>query len=169
MVTFVSGNPGSGKSTLTSELVRRGYRAADADAMPGLAAWMDQDGAVVGDGSMQPTPELLSEWFWGWSGTRLDEVLEDLGPTGFLLGIAVNQWEFIDRFDHLVLLELDEVTQRNRVASRDPLLQKQIQDGLPILQARMIQRGATRVDARRSTVAIADAVIALTAARPSPA
>jgi hypothetical protein len=162
VVTFVSGNPGAGKSTLTLELVRRGYRAIDSDAAPGLAAWMDSYGTVIGDGSLQPTPDLLAECFWGWSGPCLSEVLEELGPTGFLLGIAVNQWEFVDRFDSLVLLELDEATQRDRVASRDPLFQRQIQDGLPVLQAQMIQRGANRVDATKPTTSVADAVIRLT-------
>jgi hypothetical protein len=168
VVTFVSGNPGAGKSTLTLELVRRGYRAIDADAAPGLAAWMDKNGAVVGDDSRQPTPELLAECFWGWSGQRLSEVLEEAGPTGFLLGIAVNQWDFIDRFDSLVLLELDEVTQRDRVASRDPLFQRQIQAGLPLLQAQMIERGADRIDATQATTAVADAVIERTAERQTP-
>lgn len=135
----------------------------DADAVPGLAAWLDRDGAVVGDGSLQPTSELLAGCCWGWSAPRVDEVVEELGTTGILLGIAVNQWNFIDRFDRLVLLELDEATQRDRVRSRHPLFRKQIEDGLPILQSQMIERGAARIDATQPTTLVADAVVELLA------
>lgn len=161
MVTFVSGNPGSGKSTLTVELQRRGIRALDADAVPGLAAWMDGTGAVVGDGSLVPTPELLATCWWGWSAERLDELVETLGGDGVLLGIAVNQWEFLHRFDTMVLLELDESTQEARVSDRDPLFRAQIAAGRPVLQSQMIDRGAARVDARQPAAAVAAAVIAL--------
>jgi hypothetical protein len=147
------------------ELARRGYRALDADRVPGLAASLNSDGAVVGDASLQPTRELLATCFWGWSGARLDEVLEELGSEGILLGIAVNQWAFIERFDRLVLLELDEVTQRQRVASRDPLFQQQIEDGLPVFQAQMLEHGAARVDATQGTTAVAEAVIEALAMR----
>src|ERR1700712_355889 len=159
VTSLVSGNPGSGKSTLTWELQRRGYRALDADLVPGLAAWLSSDGAVVGDGTLKPTRELLATCFWGWSAARLDEVLEELGSDGILLGIAVNQWEFIERFDRLVLLELDEVTQGERVSSRDRLFREQIEDGLPVFQAQMLEHGAARVDAPRATPDVADAVI----------
>jgi hypothetical protein len=138
VASLVSGNPGSGKSTLTLELQRRGYRALDADRVPGLAAWLNSDGAVIGDGSLTPTRELLATCFWGWSGARLDEVLVDLGSDGILLGIAVNQWEFIERFNRLVLLELDPVTQGERVSSRDRLFREQIEDGLLRLKPRPI-------------------------------
>lgn len=159
MASLVSGNPGSGKSTLTSELQRRGYRALDADLVPGLAAWLNADGAIVGDASMTPTRELLATCFWGWSAARLDEVLVELGGQGILLGIAVNQWEFIERFDRLVLLELDLVTQRERVSSRDGLFREQIENGLPVFQAQMLECGAARADATQSTSDVADAVI----------
>lgn len=166
VVSLVSGNPGSGKSTLTSELRRRGRRALDADLVPGLAAWLDARGTVVGDGSLKPNRELLATCFWGWSGTRLCEVLDDLGSEGILLGIAVNQWEFIERFDRLVLLELGPTTQRKRVASRDPLFREQIENGLPVFQAQMLAHGAARVDATRATTEVADAVIRSLAMRP---
>lgn len=158
---LVSGNPGAGKSTLAAELLRRGVRAADSDAVPGLAAWMDSSGAVVGGSSLEPTPQLLAECYWGWSASRLDEVLGELGHRGVLLGVAVNQWDLVDRFDELVLLELDAETQRSRVADRDPLFRRQILAGLPELQRQMIERGALRLDAAASTASIADRVMNL--------
>lgn len=104
---------------------------------------------------------MLAECYWGWSAERLEQVLEELGSLGILLGIAVNQWEFVDRFSMLVLLELDPGTQRERVSSRDSLVQEQIAVGLPLLQAEMIDRGAVRIDASQPTLVIADELVAL--------
>jgi len=155
---LVSGNPGSGKSTLTVELLRRGVRAVDADS---LAAWMDVDGTVVGDDSHPVSEEFLEHHHWGWTAPAVDQVHAELGVGGVLLGIAVNQWDFAHLFDPLVLLELDEATQRSRVASRNPLVQRQIYDGLPVFQAQMLERGAVRLDASRPTGEIADTVVGL--------
>jgi hypothetical protein len=161
VATLVSGNPGSGKSTLTALLRSRGVRALDADEVPGLAAWMDRSGAVVGDGSLEPTPELLATCFWGWDGSRVAQVVDELGEDGVLLGIAVNQWDVIHLFDELVLLELDAPTQRDRVASRDPLFREQIAVGLPVMQAQMRAHGAQVVDATQDPEQVARAVVAL--------
>jgi len=143
MATLISGNPGSGKSTLTALLRSRGIYALDADVVPSLAAWLNSANEVVGDGSLQPSPELLATCFWGWARPRVEEVARELGEGGVLLGIAVNQWDSTDLFDRLVLLELDAVTQRERVASRDALFREQIATGLPAMQAQWVH---TRAD-----------------------
>jgi hypothetical protein len=166
MATLISGNPGSGKSTLTALLRSRGIHALDADVVPGLAAWMNSAGEVVGDGSLQPTPELLATCFWGWARPRVEEVARELGEDGVLLGIAVNQWDSTDLFDRLVLLELDTATQRERVASRDALLRDQIAAGLPVMQAQMVAHGAHRIDARRTTEEVADDAVAFLRSSP---
>lgn len=160
MATLISGNPGSGKSTLTALLRSQGIYALDADVVPGLAAWMNSAGEIVGDGSLRPSPELLSTCFWGWARPRVEEVVRELGEDGVLLGIAVNQWDSTDLFDRLVLLELDAETRRERVASRDARFREQIDAGLPIMQAQMIARGAHRIDARQTPEEVADETVA---------
>jgi hypothetical protein len=146
---------------LTALLRSRGVRALDADEVPGLAAWMDSSGNVVGDGALQPTPELLETCFWGWARPRAEQVVDELGEDGVLLGIAVNQWDFIDLFDGLVLLELDASTQRDRVASRDPLFREQIAAGLPVMQAQMLAHGAQSIDATRDPEHVARELVTL--------
>ncbi|MBF4590396.1 hypothetical protein [Curtobacterium sp. VKM Ac-1395] len=146
---------------MTALLRSRGVRALDADEVPGLAAWMNGSGDVVGDGSLEPSPELLATCFWGWSGPRVEQIVGELGPDGVLLGIAVNQWDFVDRFDRLVLLELDPATQRDRVASRDPLFREQIAAGLPVMQEQMRTHGAHVVDATQDPEHVARELAAL--------
>lgn len=81
MAMLISGNPGAGTSRLTSELSRRGVRAMDADEVPGLAAWMNAHGEIIGDSTLAPSPELLANCYWGWAASGVQQVIETLGST----------------------------------------------------------------------------------------
>lgn len=157
---LVTGNPGSGKSTVAAELSRRGFVALDADD---LAHWADSDGQPV-----DPPADADDEWRlshrWVWSRTRIAEALTAGGAT-FICGIARNQRDMLDLFDKVFLLTIDEDTQNARLAratspDRTDAVKQQIRDGRPVFEAEMLAVGAVPIDASHPPGTVADRILA---------
>jgi broad-specificity NMP kinase len=96
---LLTGISGTGKSTVTSELAARGYKAIDLDCET-FSEWVELNGASESPGSpVQPGRD------WMWRADRIDELLstED-AEVLFLSGCASNMGQFLPRFDHVILL-----------------------------------------------------------------
>jgi energy-coupling factor transporter ATP-binding protein EcfA2 len=145
-VVLVTGNPGSGKTTMVTELTRLGYAAVDADLE--VAGW-----------ESGPAGRR-----WVWDRSLLEMVIQghvQARPL-FVCGIAMNQRDMLDLFDHVFLLSLDLRTQVDRLAAsgdRDPALWKPILEGLPVFEREMRAVGATVLDARLPASVLAAQVI----------
>jgi adenylate kinase family enzyme len=63
---LITGNPGSGKTTVALELTRRGFTALDTDA---IAGWETATGVSVSQPE-HATDEWLLEHRWVWSSGR---------------------------------------------------------------------------------------------------
>ena len=114
MKVFITAQSGVGKTTVTDELVRRGYTAFDTDNVPGMARLELRE---TGQPVEWPVSGYIDWKKYGWNiqGGVLDEVLSR-GETVFLSGICGNQDEFYSKFDKLVVLtvEHDEYLRRMR-------------------------------------------------------
>src|SRR3954471_17872008 len=82
---LITGNPGSGKTTMVAQLTRLGHDAIDSDEE--IARWEDSP-----DGRR-----------WMWDRDRLELAIE-LTPGLFVCGIAINLRDMLDLFDHIFLL-----------------------------------------------------------------
>ena len=165
---LVTGNPGSGKSTLAHELARRGLLAIDPDSDLELSYWEDAAGNQVA-GSQSPDEEWLRSHRWVWNRSRLEEVLARHDDAVFVCGIAQNQDELLDLFDHVFLLHIDWPTQEARLAAHDVLHppgrseagRQEIRDGRTVFEAQMLRYGAIALDGTASTALVADELLAL--------
>jgi dephospho-CoA kinase len=121
---YITGISGSGKSTVLTELKRRGYEAYDVDeAGPATAKWHnDVTGHVHPKSSVKKedrTPEFLAEHSWKVPRQEILGLTKQASTkTVFLGGAIANEPELQDLFSSVFALTIDDGTLRHRVASR---------------------------------------------------
>jgi dephospho-CoA kinase len=160
---FVTGNPGSGKTAVASELTRRGFTALDTDE---IAGWVTATGIPVSQPD-QATDEWLLEHRWVWSRRRVEDAIRALTTAEqsvFFCGIAMNQREMLDCFDLVFLLSLDDRTQLDRLAKpsnahRNQAQRDQIIRGRPVFEQEMKSSGAIVLDGRQPTPRVVDRIL----------
>jgi len=163
----VTGNPGSGKSTVAAELARRGFNAVDPDNDPDLSHWQDASGRRV-EIQSAPDEEWLRSHRWVWSRRRLEELLAAGPYPVFVCGIARNQHELLDLFTQVFLLTIDEETQEHRLMAHDradppgrsKAGRQEISLGRNVFEGEMLRLGATPIDGRAPTQAVVDEILA---------
>lgn len=117
---YVTGVPGTGKSTIQKELERRGYEAYDIDQ----SRFGGPTNLVTGEPvPMPPIEERGAEWFarheWRVSRTAIEELKEQSeGRLVYLCGTATTEHLVWDLFDKVLYLQIDETTLRSRLAGR---------------------------------------------------
>jgi shikimate kinase len=114
---LLTGMSGTGKSTVTSALAARGYKALDLDCDT-FSEWVDLNGASANPGS-----PVESDRDWMWRADRVHELLstEDADAL-FLSRCASNMELFLPRFNHVILLRVpaDVIVERLRSRTNYP-------------------------------------------------
>jgi AAA domain len=119
-LVWVTGNSGTGKSTVRVELARRGYSSFDTDE-DGITAWRDRiTGKKVEDpGDGNHPDDWLARHAWMIDRSRVEELaLRARDELVFLCGSVENEDEVWDLFEAVICLVLDEQTLKGRIASR---------------------------------------------------
>jgi gluconate kinase len=103
MKVLITGNAGSGKTSVAAELSRRGYAAHDADE--GFGHWTHK---VSGKVRYSRPAENRGDYYWLWSIDKVEQLLKEVGAGSlFFCGLASNQTEVYESFDKIVWLNCD--------------------------------------------------------------
>jgi shikimate kinase len=110
---LLTGISGTGKSTLTREFARRGFKAVDLDS----DVWSEWADCADDRPDLGPPVEPGRDWVWRED--RVEGLLasEDAG-TLIVSGCAMNMARFHPRFDHVILLSCPAAVIAERLASR---------------------------------------------------
>jgi dephospho-CoA kinase len=104
MRVLLTGMSATGKSTLLTELARRGYHAVDLDD-PAWSEYRVLDAEVAAAAGVRDVAGAGTEPEWLWREDRVDALLSTSdADVLFAAGCAANQGRFVPRFDHVVLL-----------------------------------------------------------------
>jgi predicted ATPase len=168
-LVWITGNSGTGKSTVRAELARRGYASFDTDE-DGIAVWRDratgQEVAYPGDTHYRD--DWLEHHGWMIDRSRIEGLaLLARDRFVFLCGSVENETEVWDLFDRVVCLALDEATLRERILTRTtnafgkkPVELQAILTWNPSLEPSYRQVGAQVVSASQPLAAVVDEILA---------
>lgn len=107
---LITGMSGTGKTTVTRELVLRGYRAVDLDT-PEWSHWVDIDPSDI------PTPAEGKDWIWQEDRVRA-LLSESLDQPLFISGCAENMHRLYPLIDLVILLSAPTEMLMERLAAR---------------------------------------------------
>lgn len=142
---LISGLAGTGKSSVYETLLAQGFNAVDADST--LA-------------TQHPTGWLWDhDQFWRLIKDKQDDAL-------FICGSATNRDEFIDFFDKIFILCVDDDTLKHRLEQRqnnnfgkDPLILAKLLSNNQGVKAYSLKRGRIVIDATQPIHTVVDAIL----------
>lgn len=113
---LIAGWAGSGKTTIANALKFKGLNALDSDEVPGLSSWRDRatNEIVEVDYSKPIDFEHIK---WAWDQDILEATLDN-NETIYFCGNVSNLWDYTHLFDLLIVLDITEDTQRQRLQTR---------------------------------------------------
>jgi adenylate kinase family enzyme len=116
MKIFITGQSGTGKTTVLKELGRRGYTTFNTDDMPGVSRFEIK---ATGEAAEWPAGYIdWSHYAWNWQVPAIDEILTTPG-TIFVGAIVGNQSDYYALFDHFIVLTVDDDELYRRRTSRE--------------------------------------------------
>lgn len=169
---LITGLPGSGKSTVNTELKARGYESYDGDE-DHLAGWYNNGTGLPVEVSIEDcTPEFLLNHSRDIPRTVVEKLaVKARGKSVFLCGDPENEDELRDLFLKIFALVASEETLKRRIATRTNnkwgKLPHELAYSLAFKQKWDIMRkkfGYTNVNAARPTKVIVDQILKKTEA-----
>jgi shikimate kinase len=162
-LVWVTGNSGSGKSSVCEVLNAMGHRAIDTD-LEGYSRWVCRDSGEVVDELPHPVPDRYA---WRIEAELVRELAIESGSSlVFLCGSVENSSDILDYFDQIVSLVADDETIERRLLTRTTNSFGKHPDELADVLAwnqtvadRWRARGASIVDSTRPLAEVVRAVL----------
>ncbi len=155
-IYLIEGLSGTGKTSVSEELTRRGYNAIDADEIIGFFG-DPRTGLPMQD-------ETKREWLWDKE--KFKDIKEKNKDIIFICGGAMNQEDFTSHFSKVFTLQVDDETLKSRLQNRTnndygknpEELSKQL-DWNKGVASWSKQRGTVLIDATQSLTTIVDEIL----------
>jgi len=165
---YITGSPGSGKSSVKEELVIRGY-ASYGGGEDGFAAFYNNDTGKRIDNwvtAEQRTPEWRNKHTWKLIPEKITQLKSEAKHKPiFLCAIAKNEVEFWDLFDKFIVLDIDEDTMQKRLATRTNndvgKAESELKELLADRKLKQYPQNAIHIDASRSLNEVVKDIIVL--------
>lgn len=165
---YVTGAPGTGKTTIQKELLKRGYEALDIDQRRFGGPVNLKTGERT---RVPPIEERSPDWFnhheWRVSRSGVEELKAEAKDKDiYLCGVTTSEHLVWDLFDKIFYLNVDEQTLRDRILNREDNDFGKGAGELEIIldryrssQEQLATLGATVIDANGSVDEVVDSII----------
>lgn len=148
---LITGAPGSGKSSLTEELRKKGYSAFDLDD---FAHWEHKETKIKAPVDSECTEEFLATHVWITKWEIIENHLSNFRTQNpiIFLGITSNMEDLLPHFDKIFLLQCTEQTILTRLQTRatsnfgkTKIEQDNVMSWFKDFEGRMIELGAIAI------------------------
>lgn len=167
---FVTGVAGSGKSSISKELNRLGYKAYDIEELEGMFRMVRKDTREDFVDYDNADIEKVKNADWICDKNKLEELLQKQNNRiVFCCGIASNNNEIIPLFDQMILLKPSPAIVRKRLSSREGTddmgntaeNREWVLSGKDWLENQLIEQGAVIVNADGKPAEVAKKIVEL--------
>ncbi len=163
---YITGVAGTGKTTVSEELQKRGFYTISIDETDGLCSWVDRETKEKVESKAELTREFTSKHQWVCDAAYLRELMDVDEEIVFVLGITSNQSEYIDVFDIVLLLQckpevfLERLKNRtNNTFGKDKAIRDHMLDWYEGFETGLIAKGAVPIDASLPIDQVLDEVV----------
>ena len=167
---FITGIAGSGKSSMSEELNRLGYRAYDIEELKGMFKTVRKDTGEDFEDYDHADIEKIKNTDWICDRGKLEELVQSQGDgIFFYCGIASNNNEIIPLFDQTILLKASPEVIHQRLSSRSGTddfgsteeVRERVLSMKDQLENQWVEQGAVVVGANGSLAEVAKKIIEL--------
>ena len=169
MLIIFGGLPGTGKTTISKELQKRGFRAISIDETENLCSWVHQETGKKSSKEVELNPEFVNEHDWICDVELLKKLMDKGTDVVFVLGRAGNQDDFLHLFDKIILLQCSPETFCKRIEERTDNdfgkhleIRKQILGRYKAYAEKMLAKDAISIDTERPVDEVVRKILELT-------
>jgi shikimate kinase len=173
VLVYITGMPGSGKSTVCEALTSRGYAAIDGDEQLGVwLDWSTKAEVVDPPAFAKRSAAFYEQHTWHYRETEVTRLAQSYAQSVcFIGGFAGNEDNIIALVDIAFFLQIDPAPLKHRILTRtngpfamatDQARTAQAQRVLPHLPSQQdawLSKGLSPVDATAPPAAVADAIL----------
>ncbi|HOQ29004.1 MAG TPA: AAA family ATPase [Armatimonadota bacterium] len=169
--TLLTGISGTGKSTVIRELAARGHKAVDLDS----DEWSKWVPFVPFPGVKEVPGDPEQEWVWREDRVQALLSTEDAEML-FVSGCASNMRQFLDQFDHIILLSAPAdliverlITRTNNPYGKDPEERARVLGHLESVEPLLRRRAGHEINTQLPLGQVVEEVLRIARSRPREA